>query len=153
MSRRFRVRKLGSRRKPASTLLKDFNSISVRHLDLLPILILRRNASLCGINMTPNNVYKKWYQITSFLCKILKSCLKLSNASIQWRIASHVYIPKKKPSNPSGIEDFLPIALLYIVEKLLFSLIARRLEEHINWKNRTISVSIQKGCMAVVPGC
>ena len=138
---------------PAPTLLKNFDSTSVRYQDLLPILNSRRNASSPGINMIPYRVYKKCPRITSFLFKIFKSCLKLSNVPIQWRIASEVYIPKKKPPNPSAIEDFRPIALLNVEGKLFFSLIARRLEEHIIQKNRITNLSIQKGCMAKVPGC
>ena len=67
---------------------------SVRYQDLLIILNSRRNASSPGINMIPYRVYKKCPRITSFLFKIFKSCLKLSNVPIQWRIASEVYIPK-----------------------------------------------------------
>ena len=138
---------------PVPTLLKDFNSTSIRYQDLLPILNSRKNASSPGINMIPYKVYKKCPQITSFLFKISKSCLKISNVPIQWRIASEVYIPKKKPPNPSAIKDYQPIALLNVEGKLVFSLIARRLEEHIIQKNRIINLSIQKGCMAKVPGC
>ena len=36
---------------------------------------------------------------------------------------------------------------------MFFSLIARRLEEHHIQKNRIINLSIQKGCVAKVPGC
>ena len=134
-------------------LLQHFDSTSVRYQDLLPILNARRNASSPGINMIPYKVYKKCPRITSFLFKIFKSCLKLSNVPIQWRIASEVYIPKKKPPNPSAIEDFRPIALLNVEGKLFFSLIARRLEEHIIQKNRIINLSIQKGCIVKIPGC
>ena len=131
---------------PAPTLLEDFDSTSVRYQDLLHILNSRRNTSLPGIDMIPYKVYKKCPRITSFL-------LKLSNVPIRWRIASKVYIPKKKPPNPSAIEDFRPIAFLNVEGKLFFSLIARQLEEHIIQKNRIINLSIQKGCMAKVPGC
>ena len=134
-------------------LLQHFDSTSVSYQDLLPILNSRRNASSPGINMIPYKVYKKCPRITSFLFKIFKSCLKLSNVPIQWRIASEVYIPKKKPPNPSAIEDFRPIALLNVEGKLFFSLIARRLEEHIIQKNRIINLSIQKGCIVKIPGC
>ena len=85
---------------PAATLLKDFNSTSVRYQDLLPILNLRRNASSPGINMISYRNYKKCPRITLFLFKIFKPCLKLSNVPIKWRIASEVYIPKKKHPNP-----------------------------------------------------
>ena len=105
------------------------------------------------MNMILYRVYKKYPPITSFLFKIFKSCLKVSNVPIQWRIASEVYIPKEKPPNPSAIEDFRPIALLNVEGKLFFSLIARRLEEHIIQKNRIINRSIQKACMAKVLGC
>ena len=138
---------------PAPTLLKNFDSTSVRYQDLFPILNSRRNASSPGINMIPYRVYKKCPRITSFLFKIFKPCLKLSNVPIQCRIASEVYIPKKKPPNPSAIEDFRPIALLNVEGKLFFSLIAMRLEEHIIQKNRIVNLSIQKGCMAKIPGC
>ena len=67
---------------PAPTLLKDFDSTSVRYQDLLPILNSRSNTSSPGINMIPYKVYKKWPQITSFLFKLFKSCLKLSDVPI-----------------------------------------------------------------------
>ena len=41
---------------PAPTLLKNFDSTSVRYQDLLPILNSRRNASSPGINMIPYKV-------------------------------------------------------------------------------------------------
>ena len=88
-----------------------------------------------------------------FLFKIFKSCTKLSLIPIQWRTASEVYIPKITPPNTSKIEDFRPIALLNVEGKLFFSLVSKRLEDHIIHKNKFINVSIQKGCMEKVPGC
>ena len=94
---------------PAPTLLKDFNSTSARCQDLLPILNMKRNASSPGINTIPYKTYEKCPWISSFLFKIFKSRLKLSNVPIQWRIFSEVYILNKKPPNPSAIKDFGPI--------------------------------------------
>ena len=51
---------------PAPTLLKNFDSTSVRYQDLLPILNSRRNASSPGINMIPYRVHKECPRITSF---------------------------------------------------------------------------------------
>ena len=49
---------------PAPTLLKNFDSTSVRYQDLLPILNSRKNASSPGINIIPYRVYKKCPRIT-----------------------------------------------------------------------------------------
>ena len=49
---------------PAPTRLKDFDSISIRYQDLLPILNTRTNAPSPGINMIPYKVYKKCPPIT-----------------------------------------------------------------------------------------
>ena len=68
---------------PPPTLLKDFNSTSVRYQDLLPILNSRRNASSPGINMSTYKFYKICPWIILLLFKIFKSCLKLSNVPIQ----------------------------------------------------------------------
>ena len=88
-----------------------------------------------------------------FLFKIFLSCAKLSLVPIQWRIASEVYVPKINPPRCNKIEDFRPIALLNVEGKLFFSLISKRLEDHIIHKNKFVNTSIQKGCMAKVPGC
>ena len=81
----------------------------------------------------------------SFLFKIFKSCAKISSVPIQWRIAKEVYIPKINPPTNSKIEDFRPIALLNVKGKLFFSLISKRIEDHILHKNKFVNVAIQKG--------
>ena len=63
------------------------------------------------------------------------------------------YIPKAKEPDPSNIKDFRPIALLNVEGKLFFSLLSRRLEQHIISNNKFINTSVQKGCMEKVPGC
>ena len=103
--------------------------------------------------MIPYKVYKKCPQISAYLFKILQSVLKIANIPIQWRVASEIYIPKTVPPNPSRLEDFRPIALLNVEGKLFFSLLARRLENHIIKKNKIINTSVQKGCISNLPGC
>ena len=63
-----------------------------------------------------------------------------------------MYIPKSKDPDPSKIKDFRPISLLNVEGKLFFSLLSKRIENHI-FKNNFINKSIQKGCMEKVPGC
>ena len=63
------------------------------------------------------------------------------------------FIPKTKPPSPSNIKDFRPIALLNVEGKLFFSLVSKRLEQHVISNNKFINTSIQKGCMEKVPGC
>ena len=72
---------------------------------------------------------------------------------VQWRCAKEVYTPKNKTPCTSKITDFRPIALSNVEGKLFFSLISKRLETHIIKNNKFINQSIQKGCMAKVPGC
>ena len=138
---------------PDPIISHAFNSSNLTWEDFLIILNSRRNASSPGINMIPYKVYKKCARITSFLFKIFQSSFKTSNIPIQWRVASEIYVPKKKPPNPTNIQDFRPIALLNVEGKLFFSLLSRRLESHIITKNKIIDTSIQKGCVAKVPGC
>ena len=138
---------------PAPECNSLFNNSSLKIEDLVSLLNTRRNGSSPGINGIPYKVYKKCPKIMSFLFKIFKSCVKLSLVPIQWRIASEVYIPKVNPPTTSKIEDFRPIALLNVEGKLFFSLISKRIEDHILHKNKFINTSIQKGCMEKVPGC
>ena len=139
---------------PPSPILKSkFVSKQLSYDDLIASINSKRNASSPGLNMIPYKVYKKCPRILSFLFKIFKSCVKLNCVPIQWRIASEVYIPKVKPPNNSTITDFRPIALLNVEGKIFFSLISKKLEDHIIKKNEIINKSIQKGCMAKVPGC
>ena len=121
--------------------------------DFEKLLLTRRNKSSPGINGIPYKVYKKCTQISSFLFKIFSSCQKHSLVPLQWRYAMEFFIPKTKPPIPSNIKDFRPIALLIVEGKLFFSLVSKRLEQHIINNNRFIDTSIQKGCMEKVPGC
>ena len=50
--------------------------------------------------------------------------------------------------SPSTIEDFQSIALLNLKGKLLFSLISKRIEDHILDKNNFINMLNQRDCMA-----
>ena len=79
-------------------------------------------------------------KIMSYLFNFLLSCVKLSVVPIQWHVAAETYIPKV----------FL---LLNVEGKLFFSLISRRMEDHIIRKNKFVNVGIQKGCMEKFPGC
>ena len=72
---------------------------------------------------------------------------------LQWLYAMEFFIPKTIPPSPSNVKNFRPIALLNVEEKLFFSLVARRVEQHIITNNSLINTSIQKGCMEKVPGC
>ena len=54
------------------------------------------------------------------------------------------YIPKTKPSYPSNINDFHPIALLNVEGKLFFILISKQLVHHIITNNKNlINTSVQ----------
>ena len=64
-----------------------------------------------------------------------------------------VFIPKTKPPSPSSIKDFRPIAFLNVEGKLFFSMVSKRLEQHVIKNNKFINTSMQKGCMEKVPGC
>ena len=138
---------------PAPLIESAFISSGFKRDVFSRVLSTRRNASAPGVNMIPYKVYKKCTQIASFLFKIFTSCLRHAVVPIQWRIASEVYIPKSNPPSPSNIKDFRPISLLNVEGKLFFSLVSKRLENHIITKNKIINTSIQKGCMEKVPGC
>ena len=135
------------------TCVFDFDNSTLKVEDFAFLLNSRQNGSSPGINGIPYKVYKKCPKAMSFLFKIFKSCVKLSSVPLQWRVAAEVYVPKVKPPNPNKIDDFRPIALLNVEGKLFFSLIAKRLEDHIIKKNKFVQTSIQKGCMEKVPGC
>lgn len=139
---------------PCAPELKfDFISSNFSYDEFSNVIHSRRNGSSPGINMIPYKVYKKCPQISSFLFKICQSVLKVANVPVQWRVASEIYIPKVVPPNASLIEDFRPIALLNVEGKIFFSLLARRLENHILKKNKLINTAIQKGCISKLPGC
>ena len=134
-------------------ITKPFNSTSLKAEDFERLLSSRRNKSSPGLNAIRYIVYKKCSQISNFLFNIFKSCLKHCIVPIQWRYAKEVYIPKSNSPDPSKIKDFRPIALLNVEGKLFFSLVSRRLENHIITNNKFINTSVQKGCMEKVPGC
>ena len=95
---------------------------------------------------------KSVLKLPLFFFKIVKSTLIQSTVPIHWRVASEVYIPKKKSPNLELTENFWLIALINVEGRLFFSLLSQRLEDHIIKKNRLIDLSIQKECMAKVPG-
>ena len=64
-----------------------------------------------------------------------------------------MYIPKTKLPNSPDVKDFRPVALLNIEGTIFFSLVSRKVEDHIITKNKIINSSVQKGCMAKVSGC
>ena len=139
---------------PLDPVIKTpFSSKPFTFDDFERLLQTRRNKSSPGINAIPYKVYKKCTQLSSFLFNIFISCLKHEVVPLQWRYAMEFFIPKTKPPSPSNIKDFRPIALLNVEGKLFFSLISKRLEQHIISSNRFIDTSIQKGCMEKVPGC
>ena len=72
--------------------------------------------------------------------------------SLQWRIATEINIPKSKNPDCNNIKDFRPISLLNVEGKLFFSVLSKRVEKHI-FSNSFIDTSVQKGCMANIPGC
>ena len=43
--------------------------------------------------------------------------------------------------------------MLNVEEKIFFSIVSRKIDDHIITKNKIINSSIQKGSMAKVPGC
>ena len=138
---------------PDPTIKEPFLSKFLNYDDFGKILSTRRNKSCPGINGIPYKVYKKCTQISSFLFKIFVSCHKHSVVPIQWRYAMEFFIPKVKPFSQSNVKDFRPIALLNVEGKLFFSLLSKRLEQHIITNYKFLDKSIQKGCMEKVPGC
>ena len=66
--------------------------------------------------------------------------------------ASH-FIPKIEDPDPNNILHFRELALLNVEGKLFFSLVSRRLYNHIVMRNKFIDTSVQKGCMDNIPGC
>ena len=72
--------------------------------------------------MITHKVYKKCPKIRSNLFKIFQSYIKCSTVPIQWCLASKIFIPKVVPPDPSTIDDFWPIVLLTMEDKLFFSL-------------------------------
>ena len=138
---------------PSPKCSKKFDNSSLKYSDFMYLLKSRRNGSSPGINQLPYKVYKLCPQISSFLFNLFTCFVKRSYVPIQWRVAKETYIPKTKPPSPNNIKDYRPIALLNVEGKLFFSLISRRLEDHIIKKNKFINKSIQKGCMEKVPGC
>ena len=139
---------------PDNPVLKSpFSSKSFSREQFVQVINSRRNKSAPGLNRIPYKVYKKCEKIRSFLYDIFSSCLKHCIIPLQWRYAMEHYIPKVKPPNPSSIKDFRPIALLNVEGKIFFSLLSKRLEQHIITNNNFINTSVQKGCMEKVPGC
>ncbi|XP_057299099.1 uncharacterized protein LOC130629774 [Hydractinia symbiolongicarpus] len=138
---------------PPPQIKKAFSATSFKFSDFASVLYTRRNASAPGLNGISYKVYKKCTKISSFLFNVFKCCLKNCVVPLQWRHAKEIYIPKSKTPVPSNLKDFRPIALLNVEGKLFFSIFSRRLETHVIHNNKFINTSVQKGCMANVPGC
>ena len=137
---------------PPPTISCPFVSKKLNFSEFSRIVNTRRNGSSPGINMIPYKVYKFCPNVCDFLFRLFVSCYKNCVIPIQWRIALEIYIPKVKSPDVNNIKDFRPISLLNVEGKLFFSVLSKRLEEHI-FKNNFIDSSIQKGCMEKVPGC
>ena len=137
---------------PCPPISFPFVSKHLTFSEFSKILNSRRNGSAPGINMIPYKVYKFCSSLRDFLFRLIVSCFKNCVVPIQWRIAVETYIPKVKDPDQSKIKDFRAISLLNVEGKLFFSVLSKRLEQHI-FKNNLIDKSIQKGCMEKVPGC
>ena len=137
---------------PPPSISSPFVTQKLTFSEFKKIVNSRRNGSAPGINKIPYKVYKKCPNICSYLFRLFKSCIKNCVVPLQWRMASEVYIPKNKNPDSTNINDFRPISLLNVEGKLFFSLVSKRIENHI-FRNNIIDKSVQKGCMERVPGC
>ena len=72
--------------------------------------------------------------------------------TLQWESAKEICIPIVKLSTEHSISDFCPIALLNEEGKPCFSLVSRLLETNLINNNKFMNKSVQKSCMAKVPG-
>ena len=129
---------------PKPSLLKQFPSHTLDFKDFQKLLSSRCNSSSPGINGISYKMYKLCPQICSFLFRIFRSCVKNCVVPIQWRVAKEVYIPKSKTSDESYIKD-LSHRATYVEGKLFFSLISKRIEDHVVKNNGFLNKSIQKG--------
>ena len=84
--------------------------------------------------------------------KSISSSGTFKTYTVQWRIATEVYIPKSGSPEPNNIKNFRPISLLNVQGNLFFSILSKRLEKHI-YNNKLVNSSTEKGCMEKVPGC
>ena len=137
---------------PHPSIYSPFVTQKLTFSEFKKIVNSRRNGSAPGINKIPYKVYKKCPNICSYLFRLFKSCIKNCVVPLQWRMASEVYIPKNKNPDSTNINDFRPISLLNVEGKLFFSLVSKRIENHI-FRNYIIDKSVQKGCMERVTGC
>ena len=120
--------------------------------DFLNLLSSRRNASAPGLNGIPCKLYKKCSKLSKFIFQLLQCAFSKCEIPLQWRRAREIYVAQSKAILENSISDFRPIAPLNVEGRLFFSLISKWLVSHLVQNNKTINLSVQKGCMEKVLG-
>ena len=110
----------------------------------------KRNAAAPGLNSLPYVPYKKCNSILNFIHKLGIKIWKSEEIPDGWAQAYIVLLAKS--DDLSDCSEFRPIAITSAASKILFSVVARRLERFL-LKNNYISSVIQKGFLTGVAGC
>ena len=102
------------------------------------------------MNSLPYLPYKKCPAIIDFIHRLRRRIWKTKEIPDDWAQAFIVLIAKSE--DLADVSEFRPIAITAAAGKILFSVLAVRLER-LMLKNRFIKVEIQKGFLSGVAGC
>ncbi|GFR65403.1 reverse transcriptase [Elysia marginata] len=134
---------------PAAPGIK-FNNKPPNLQEVVAVVNKARAKSAPGPNGVPYLLYKRCPNVLKRLHKILRSAWNNIKVSKEWMTAEGVYISKEQ--NSKEINQFRPISLLNVEDKIFFSVMATRLTKYLT-ENGYINTSVQKGGIPGVSGC
>lgn len=131
-----------------------FNESNLQERHLFNIIKKKRNASRPGPNQIPYKVYKKCPKLCQYLFKLMKAAVSSDKVPLKWRISDGVFIPKVENPDTTMIDgQYRQIALMNVEAKLFWSMISRKLYNHLIKENKFIDTTVQKGSIQGMPGC
>ena len=106
------------------------------------------DGSTPGINMIPYKVYKSVLKLYHSFLKFFSIHFKTNNCANTLEGCFWGLYSNDKTPNPESIDEFQPISILNVEEKLFFSLLSKWLEDHIVKKNnRSFCLSKRDACL------
>ena len=108
-----------------------FNSKNSKISELFQVVKKKRHVSQLGPNQIPYKVYKKCPRIMNYIFRIIFIAARDKVTPLNWSISDRIMISRVQNPRQSNLADYRQIVLRSVEEKLLWSLIAQRFNQHL----------------------